>query len=58
MIDALRASNVKRLTFALSLGIYDEIPGKFGQWNHELIGEPLKHYRRTADAIEASGPAC
>ncbi|WP_315810344.1 SDR family oxidoreductase [Pseudomonas sp. C9-3] len=55
VIEAMQASKVKRLIFVLSLGIYDEIPGKFGQWNHEVIGEPLKYYRRAADAIEASG---
>ncbi|MDH1010660.1 SDR family oxidoreductase [Pseudomonas nicosulfuronedens] len=55
VIDAMQTSHVKRLIFVLSLGIYDEIPGKFGQWNHEVIGEPLKYYRRAADAIEASG---
>lgn len=55
VIDAMQTSKVKRLIFVLSLGIYDEIPGKFGQWNHEVIGEPLKYYRRAADAIEASG---
>lgn len=55
VIDAMQTSHVKRLIFVLSLGIYDEIPGKFGQWNHEVIGEPLNYYRRAADAIEASG---
>ncbi|WP_026079411.1 SDR family oxidoreductase [Pseudomonas nitroreducens] len=55
VIEAMHISNVKRLIFVLSLGIYDEIPGRFGQWNHEVIGEPLKYYRRAADAIEASG---
>ncbi|WP_279626592.1 NAD(P)H-binding protein [Pseudomonas saponiphila] len=35
--------------------MYDEIPGKFGEWNHAIIGEDLKPYRRAADAIEASG---
>ncbi|MGC4011330.1 MAG: SDR family oxidoreductase [Pseudomonas sp.] len=55
VIDAMQTSKVKRLIFVLSLGIYDEIPGRFGQWNHEVIGEPLKYYRRAADAIEASG---
>ncbi|RMK24474.1 SDR family oxidoreductase [Pseudomonas aeruginosa] len=55
VIDAMQTSKVKRLIFVLSLGIYDEIPGRFGEWNHEVIGEPLKYYRRAADAIEASG---
>ncbi|MBN9429932.1 MAG: NAD(P)H-binding protein [Burkholderiales bacterium] len=44
-----------RLVFVLSLGIYDEIPGKFGEWNDAIIGEDLKRYRRAADVIEASG---
>ncbi|ALR17908.1 SDR family oxidoreductase [Vibrio natriegens] len=55
VIDAMQETGVKRLIFVLSLGIYDEIPGKFGEWNDNIIGEPLKYYRRAADAIEASG---
>ena len=44
VIAAMKACDVKRLIFVLSLGIYDEV-----------IGEPLKPFRRAADAIEASG---
>lgn len=55
VIAAMQAAGVKRLVFVLSLGIYDEVPGKFGEWNRTLISEDLKPYRRTADAIEASG---
>ncbi|WP_440491046.1 SDR family oxidoreductase [Serratia nevei] len=55
VIAAMQASGVKRLIFVLSLGIYDEVPGKFGEWNRAIIGEPLKPFRRAADAIEASG---
>ena len=55
IIAAMQKAGVKRLIFVLSLGIYDEIPGKFGEWNDAIIGEPLKYYRRTADIIEASG---
>jgi len=55
VIAAMQAAGVKRLVFVLSLGIYDEIPGKFGEWNHALIGEDLKPYRRAADAVEAAG---
>ncbi|MBP7790234.1 MAG: NAD(P)H-binding protein [Zoogloea sp.] len=55
VVAAMQAAGVKRLVFVLSLGIYDEIPGKFGGWNHAIIGEPLKYYRRAADAIEMSG---
>ncbi len=42
MIAAMKACDVKRLIFVLSLGIYDEVPGKFGEWNNAVIGEPLK----------------
>lgn len=55
VVSAMHALGVKRLVFVLSLGIYDEIPGRFGEWNHAIIGEPLQYYRRTADLLEASG---
>lgn len=57
VIAAMQAEHVKRLVFVLSLGIYDEVPGKFGDWNRATIGEDLKPFRRAADAIEASGLA-
>lgn len=55
VIAAMNAAGVKRLIFVLSLGIYDEVPGKFGEWNNDIIGEDLKPFRRAADAIETSG---
>lgn len=55
VIAVMKATGVKRLIFVLSLGIYDEVPGKFGEWNNAIIGEDLKPFRRAADAIEASG---
>lgn len=55
VIASMQATGVKRLIFVLSLGIYDEVPGKFGEWNNGIIGEDLKPFRRAADAIEASG---
>lgn len=55
VIDAMRAAGVSRLVFVASLGIYDEVPGRFGEWNNAMIGEALKPFRRAADAIEASG---
>jgi uncharacterized protein YbjT (DUF2867 family) len=57
VIAAMEAEGVKRLVFVLSLGIYDEVPGKFGEWNRATIGEDLKPFSRAADAIEASGLA-
>lgn len=55
VIAAMQAAGVKRLVFVLALGIYDEVPGKFGAWNNATIGKELKPFRRAADAIEASG---
>ncbi|WP_343526769.1 SDR family oxidoreductase [Sphingomonas sp.] len=55
VIASMHATGVKRLVFVLSLGIYDEVPGKFGEWNRQTIGEDLKPFRRAGDAIEASG---
>ena len=55
VIASMQATGVKRLVFVLSLGIYGEVPGKFGEWNRATIGEDLKPFRRAADAIEASG---
>ncbi len=49
VIAAMQAAGVKRLIFVLSLGIYDEVPGKFGGWNRHAIlparvdGRPLPH---------------
>ncbi|MEZ5284976.1 MAG: SDR family oxidoreductase [Vicinamibacterales bacterium] len=55
VIGAMQTAGVKRLVFVTSLGIYDEVPGRFGRWNRQMIGDALKPFRRAADAIEASG---
>ena len=55
VVASMHAACVKRLIFVLSRGIYDEAPGKFGEWNRQTIGEDLKPFRRAGDAIEASG---
>lgn len=55
ILDAMQAKGVRRLIFVNSLGIYDEVPGKFGEWNRREIGQYLPPYRRAADLIEASG---
>ncbi|MDR2279413.1 MAG: SDR family oxidoreductase [Gordonia sp. (in: high G+C Gram-positive bacteria)] len=54
IIAAMDAEGVKRLIFVLSLGIYDEVPGTFGEWNRQTIGPYLGTFREAADAIEAS----
>ena len=54
ILAAMAKAGVKRLIFVNSLGIYDEVPGKFGEWNRREIGSYLPPYRRSADLIEAS----
>ncbi len=54
VLDAMQQAGVKRLIFVTSLGIYDEVPGKFGEWNRREIGAYLPPFRRAADLIEAS----
>lgn len=55
IVNAMHAAGITRLIFVASLGIYDEVPGKFGAWNRRQISAYLPPFRRAADAIEASG---
>lgn len=55
IVAAMKKTGVERLIFVNSLGIYDEVPGKFGEWNNREIGAYLGPYREAADIIEASG---
>lgn len=54
ILAAMQAKGVKRLIFVNSLGIYNEVPGAFGEWNRQEIGQYLPPYRKSADLIEAS----
>ncbi|MEJ5102361.1 NAD(P)H-binding protein [Chryseobacterium sp. MYb328] len=54
IVKAMDKNGVKRLIFVTSLGIYHEIPGKFGAWNERMIGKDLIPYRQAADIIERS----
>ncbi|WP_125588739.1 NAD(P)H-binding protein [Companilactobacillus jidongensis] len=38
VIQAMKNNNVKRLIVAGGLGIYDEVTGKFGKWNAQMMG--------------------
>lgn len=35
-----------------ALGVYDEVPGAFGEWNRNQIGSVLGPYRAAAAASE------
>ena len=54
IVAAMQSHGVQRLIFVTALGIYDEVPGPFGQWNRRQIGKVLDIYRVAADTIEAS----
>ncbi|RAS74616.1 NAD(P)H-binding protein [Priestia endophytica] len=38
IINAMHDAGVKRVIAASILGIYDEVPGAFGEWNKRMIG--------------------
>jgi len=54
IVKAMNEGGIKRLIFITSLGIYNEVPGKFGAWNNKMIGKYLGPYRKAAAIIEAS----
>lgn len=55
IVESMTAAGVQRLIFISALGIYDEVPGAFGEWNRAQAGPLLRPYRTAADTIEASG---
>lgn len=54
LVEEMESQQVKRLIWTSSLGIYDEVPGKFGELNNAALPEYLKTYRKAADIIEQS----
>jgi uncharacterized protein YbjT (DUF2867 family) len=55
VVSALTVAGTTRLIWISTLGIYDEVPGAFGQWNHEMLdGGYLETYAAAAAVIEAS----
>ncbi|WCM63794.1 SDR family oxidoreductase [Paenibacillus polymyxa] len=54
MIEAMKAMNVKRGIFINILGIYDEVPGKFGEWNKRMVGSGMDAWRKSARLLEES----
>lgn len=42
VIAAMKKQQVKRVIFANILGLYNEVPGEFGRWNHEKVAAGLK----------------
>jgi hypothetical protein len=54
IIDAMNATGVKRGIFINILGIYEEVPGKFGEWNKYMVGRGMEYWRKAANILEAS----
>ncbi|WP_278925613.1 SDR family oxidoreductase [Staphylococcus auricularis] len=54
IVKAMEQNEVKRLIFVTALSIYNEVPGAFGKWVEDKLGEKLAVYKRAADMIEAS----
>ena len=54
IITVMKKLNIQRLISINTLGIYDEVPGNFGKWNNQEIGEYFPAYRKSADLIESS----
>lgn len=54
IVEAMHAENKKRLIWISTLGIYDEVPGKFGEWNKKILGDYITRYAAAAKVIEDS----
>lgn len=59
IVKAMDEHGVKQLVWISSIGVYDEVPGKFGEWNNAELGGGQKDsylgtYRSAADVITAS----
>src|SRR5690625_2056805 len=54
VIKAMKASQVKRFIGATILGIYNEVGGAFGEWNHAMIGTSprMQAQKDSAEAVE------
>lgn len=54
VVAAMKQQHVDRLIVAGGLGIYDEVAGKFGQWNARMMGD-YTAIKRAAAVIDDSG---
>lgn len=54
VVDMMDKAGIKRLVWISSLGIYNEVPGEFGAWSANILGDYLVNYRKAVDVIEAS----
>ncbi|MDO5375635.1 MAG: NAD(P)H-binding protein [Staphylococcus rostri] len=57
IVDVMQTSDVKRLIFITSMGIYNEIPEHLGSSGNLQTNPYLKSFRQATDIIEASNLA-
>ena len=57
VVDMMDKAGIKRLVWISSLGIYNEVPGEFGAWNANILGDYLVNYRKAADASTTQSSA-
>lgn len=55
VIAAMKEAGVTKLTFVETLGIFNEVPGDFGQWIQANMADYLAPYQVANDLIETSG---
>ena len=54
VIEAMKHNNVNRIISSNILGIYNEVPGEFGRWNHEQVKSGLNAAIKSAELLEDS----
>lgn len=55
IVTQMEKQHILRLIWISTLGIYDEVPGEFGKWNHAMLdGGYLETYAAAAKIIETS----
>ncbi len=61
LVAAMTAVGVKRLIFISAIGIYDEVTGRFGEWNKRTLGDILTRYaghRTSSKHLTWTTPSC
>lgn len=56
VINSMKINHIKRLIWVSTLGIYNEIPGEFGEFTMEYLSDGyIQNYTMAANIIENSG---
>ncbi|GAA3609835.1 NAD(P)H-binding protein [Secundilactobacillus similis] len=55
VIVGAKANGVERIISTSLLGLYDEVPGKFGEWNHQMVDNGLPAAIHADELLAQSG---